>query len=213
MASCWTARLANPLNSTVEAIADPIPVKKALVIVGAAVALVAIAAVVFRDALQFTLMATMMQPAESFANTELPPAPDYADPSHWAALPERQDLADVTPSEAIRDNQAEAEVDVFFIHSNTYSANLGAVNYGFSEDDELPSEIIEPGVADAQRINGDLIVSEVRSEHYPAFMSEEGNYHIDDLNLFHMNLRTNAEARTQAFLRAQAAAFDPIDQG
>ena len=360
--------------------------KKALIIIGAVVALIVIAGVVFREALQFALMSYMIQPAETFADTEPPPAPDYANPGHWAALPERQDLADVTPSEAVQDNQADAEVDVFFVHPTTYyedsgwnqdladapinaitdyavmrnqasvfngccriyapryrqatlysffdragggqdaidfayqdvaqafrhymdhenqgrpfilaghsqgalhldtllreemqgspaaermiaaypigyyldgsngfpvcqsaqqtgcqvswnalapevesfnevpnpicvnpltwrtdgayadfSANLGAVSYGFDEEDESPSEAIEPGVADAQCIDGELRVTEVRSEEYPPFMSGEGNYHMYDLNLFHMNLRANAVARTEAFLSAQAAAAE-----
>jgi len=362
--------------------------KKALIIIGAVVAVVVIAAVVFRDALQFAAMSFMMQPAESFADTEPPPAPDYANPDHWAALPGREDLADVTPTGAVRDNQAEAEVDVFFIHPTTYyensgwnqdlanepvnaitdygvlrnqasvfngccriyapryrqatlysffdlegggqnaidfayedvarafrhyldhynqgrpfilaghsqgalhldtllgkemqgssnaermiaaypigyyvdgsngfpvcqsaeqtgcqvtwnalapgverfddtpnpicvnpltwradgayadfSANLGAVTYGFSLDDEPPSEAIEPGIADAQCIDGALIVTEVRSEHYPTLLFGDGNYHVYDFNLFHMNLRANAEARTRAFLEAQDASAHPF---
>ena len=106
MASCWTARLANPSNSTAEA---PLkqqvetayrlacfvpsrqrrsvlkgapfwnklksPVKKALVIIGAVVAVIVIAAAIFRDALMSAAMSFMMQPAESFADTEPLPAP------------------------------------------------------------------------------------------------------------------------------------------
>ncbi len=365
--------------------------KKALIIIGAAIALIAIAAFVFRAPLQFALFSFMIQPAESFADTEPPPAPDYANADHWAALPEREDLADVTPNEAVQDNQAEAEVDVFFIHPTTFyegsgwnqdltdeatnhitdhavmrnqasvfnsccrvyapryrqatlysffdregggqdaidfayedvarafrhyldhynqgrpfilaghsqgglhvdtllrqemlgspeaermvaaypvgyylssdngfpvcesaeqtgcqatwnavspaaepygevadpicvnpltwradgayadfSANLGAVNFGFGDEEVPPPTAFEPGIADAQCIDGALIVSEVRSEHYPPFTPGDTDYHIYDYNFFHMNLRANAEARTQAFLEAQAAASDPIDEG
>ena len=365
--------------------------QKALIIIGAVVAVIVIAAVVFRDALQFAAMSFMMQPAESFAGTEPPPAPDYTNPNHWAALPQRDDLADITPTDAVRDNQAEAEVDVFFIHPTTFyensgwnqdladqatnditdyavlrnqasvfngccriyapryrqatlysffdregggqdaidfayedvarafrhyldhynqgrpfilaghsqgalhvdtllreemrdspeaermiaaypigyyldssngfpvcqsaeqtgcqvtwnavspeaerfddvsdpicvnpltwradgvyadfSANLGAVNYGFGDEDEPPSEVFEPGIADAQCIDGALIVSDVRSEHYPPFMPGDTDYHVYDYNFFHMNLRANAEARTRAFLKRRAAASNPITEG
>ena len=360
--------------------------KKALIIIGAVVALIVIAAIVFRDALMFAAMSFMMQPEESFADTEPPPAPDYANPNHWAALPDREDLADVTPTAAVQDNQAAAEVDVFFIHPTTFyegtgwnqdladqatnhitdhavmrnqasafngccrvyapryrqatlysffdregggqdaidfaygdvarafrhyldhdnqgrpfivaghsqgalhvdtllreelrgsseaermiaaypigyylsgdngfpvcqsaeqtgcqitwnavspeaepydevadpicvnplswrtdgaradfSANLGAVNYGFGDEEEPPPVALEPGIADAHCIDGALIVSEVRSEHYPPFMAGDTDYHIYDYNFFHMNLRANAEARTQAFMSAQAAATE-----
>ena len=362
--------------------------KKALVI-GAVIAGIVIAGAVFRDALQFAAMSFMMQPTEAFADTEPPPPPDYANPDHWAALPERQDLADLTPTDAVRDNQALALTDVFFIHPTTFyedsgwnqdladetanadtdygvmrnqasifngccriyapryrqatlysffdregdgqdaidfayedvarafdhylenfnqgrpfilaghsqgalhadtllreklqgspaaermiaaypigyyldgsngfpvcdsaeqtgcqvswnalgpageriedtldaicvnpltwrandayagfSANLGGVNYGFGKDDEPTPEPIETGIADAQCIDGALIVSEIRSEHYPAVFGE-GEYHVYDLNLFHMNLRANAEARTRAFLGAQTAASEPMDE-
>ena len=373
--------------------------KKTLILIGAAVVLIAILAAVFRDSLQFAVMAYLMRPAERFADAEPPAAPDYADPSHWAALPEHRDLADITPSEAVPDNQAETEADVFFIHPTTYyedrgwnqdladepvnaitdygvlrnqasvfnsccriyapryrqatlyaffdlegdgqdaidfayadvarafrhylehdnqgrpfilaghsqgalhldtllreevlgspaaermiaaypvgyyldggngfpvcqsaeqtgcqvtwnslapgverfdetpnpicvnpltwradgahadfSANLGAVTYGFTkdededEDDEPPPKGIEPRIADAQCIDGALIVSEVRSEHYPTLLFGDGNYHVYDFNLFHMNVRANALTRTQAFLSmsAQAAASDPVNPG
>ena len=365
--------------------------KKALLIIAAVVVLIAAAALLFRDALQFAVFSFMLQPAESFADTEPPPAPDYANSDHWAALPEREDLADITPTDAVRDNQAEAEADVFFIHPTTFyegsgwnqdltdqatnhitdyavlrnqasvfngccriyapryrqatlysffdrdgggqdaidfayedvanafhyyldhhnqgrpfilaghsqgalhvdtllrqevrgsaeaermiaaypvgyylnsdngfpvcqsaeqtgcqvtwnavspeaerydevadpicvnpltwqadgayadfSANMGAVNYGFGDEDEPPPTAFEPGIVDAQCIDGALIVSEVRSEHYPPFMPGDTDYHVYDYNFFHMNLRANAEARTRSFLRARTTASDPIDEG
>ena len=365
--------------------------KKALLIVGAVIVLIGTAALLFQDALRFAAMSFMLKPTERFAETPPPPAPDYANPDHWAALPGREDLADITPGDAVQDNQAQAEVDVFFIHPTTFhedsgwnqdladaatnaitdfgvlrnqasvfngccriyapryrqatlyaffdrdgggqeaidfayadvaqafrhylerhnqgrpfilaghsqgalhldtllreelrgspvaermiaaypigfyldggngfpvcesaaqtgcqvtwnalapgverfddlpnpicvnplswrtdgeradfSANLGAVSYGFSADDEPPPEGIEPGVADAQCIDGALIVSEVRSERYPPTLSGEGNYHMYDYSLFHMNLRANAEARVQAFLEALTTAAVAAEAG
>ena len=87
------------------------------------------------------------------------------------------------------------------------------MNFGFGDEEVPPPTTFEPGIADAQCIDGALIVSEVRSEHYPPFTPGDTDYHIYDYNFFHMNLRANAEARTQAFLGAQAAASDPIDEG
>jgi hypothetical protein len=54
-----------------------------------------------------------------FAEVEPPPAPDYADPASWAALPGRADSADVTPA-GLTDNQTGAPADVFFLHPTTY---------------------------------------------------------------------------------------------
>ncbi|MEX0644710.1 MAG: DUF3089 domain-containing protein [Parvularculaceae bacterium] len=82
------------------------------------VAILAGAAFVFKDRLLPILLILSAKPAHSFAETVVPPAPDYADPSSWAALPETPDKADMTPpGEA---PNAAPEVDVFFIHPTTY---------------------------------------------------------------------------------------------
>ena len=365
--------------------------KKALLAIVAIIVVIGAAALLFRDALQGALMAYMLQPSTSFADTDPPPAPDYASSGHWAALPEREDAADITPTDAVQDNQAHAEADVFFIHPTTFyedsgwnqdladqatnditdqavmrnqasvfnsccsiyapryrqatlysffdregggqeaidfayqdvarafrhyldhynqgrpfilaghsqgalhadtllreelqgssaaerliaaypigyylsgdsgfpvcesaeqtgcqvtwnalspeaerfddvadpicvnpltwqaddtyadfSANLGAVNYGFGDEEEPPTDVFEPGIADAQCIDGALVVTEIRSEHYPPFTPGDTDYHVYDYNLFHMNLRANAEARVRAFLSAQATIPEPLDEG
>jgi hypothetical protein len=49
------------------------------------------------------------------------PSPDYARPESWAALPDRKDLADLVPKGITTgDRQADAPVDVFFIHPTGY---------------------------------------------------------------------------------------------
>ena len=53
-----------------------------------------------------------------------PPAPDYSNLEHWAALPDREDAADLTP-EGINDGQADAAVDVFFVHPTTFLSSTG----------------------------------------------------------------------------------------
>ncbi|MBU6377400.1 MAG: DUF3089 domain-containing protein [Gammaproteobacteria bacterium] len=60
-------------------------------------------------------------PAKPFGELPHPPAPDYAEPRAWAALPDRRDAADVVPeNDAFGDRQAKAAVDVFYIHPTTY---------------------------------------------------------------------------------------------
>lgn len=60
-------------------------------------------------------------PAKPFGEQPQPPAPDYADLSSWAALPDRRDAADVVPeNDPFGDRQASAAVDVFYIHPTTY---------------------------------------------------------------------------------------------
>lgn len=60
-------------------------------------------------------------PDEPFDAARAAPAPDYADPSSWAALPDRDDLADLVPAGvAPRNPGVRPEVDVFFIHPTGY---------------------------------------------------------------------------------------------
>ena len=61
----------------------------------------------------------LLTPSADFAEMERPPAPDYAEPSSWAALPDREDNADLTPPGS-KDRQDEAKADVFFVHPTTF---------------------------------------------------------------------------------------------
>ena len=76
-----------------------------------------------------------------------------------------------------------------------HSANLGAVNFGNGGTHE-------PGAVDAQCRDGQLYISDIRSEHYSLMPFGPDNYHIYDYALFYVNIRQNAQARVEAFLRA-----------
>ena len=59
-------------------------------------------------------------PREAFEAQTPPPAPDYAQPSSWAALPDKVDFADRVPADnAFPDAKASADVDVFYIQPTT----------------------------------------------------------------------------------------------
>ena len=64
---------------------------------------------------------------------------------------------------------------------------------------------IEPGVVDAQCKDSQLIVSDIRSANYSGRPFGKGNYHIYDYSFFYMNIRTNVQARVDAFLAARAS--------
>lgn len=71
------------------------------------------------------LAACSVHPKSAFDSQKAPPAPDYANPDNWAALPSKKDNADRSPNDSIPDNQANTEVDVFFIHPTTYTGDRG----------------------------------------------------------------------------------------
>ena len=92
------------------------------------------------------------------------------------------------------------------------SLNLGAVAYpgtfegtladvkGVPQDFVDAKPVVESGAADAQCIDGMLLVKEIHSQNYAARPMGRDNYHIYDYNLFHMNLRKNVEARVAKYL-------------
>lgn len=61
-----------------------------------------------------------LQMSDPFVSQKTPPSPDYAQETAWAALPNRKDEADHTPR-GMKDRQADALADVFFVHPTTYT--------------------------------------------------------------------------------------------
>jgi len=69
---------------------------------------------------QYVLM-QLIKPSHGFDLSYKVPRLDYADPASWAALPDRQDLADLIPAGvAARDTRVATPVAVFFVHPTTY---------------------------------------------------------------------------------------------
>lgn len=71
------------------------------------------------------LSCASVKPQGVYTEFTPPPAPDYANSAHWAALPEKRDSADRTPAPHLDDLQNQALVDVFFLHPTTYTGKRG----------------------------------------------------------------------------------------
>lgn len=85
-----------------------------LVVLGVLVVALAIAACTIDRWLM-----TVMSPG-AFDAAAVPTAPDYADPSSWAALPDVEDGADVALPELPAIDQTEARAAVFYVHPTTF---------------------------------------------------------------------------------------------
>lgn len=94
----------------------------AAVVAGAVLA--ATAVVVWRDAIAFAYLRHRVRPVLAFDAAPPPPAPDYASPDAWAALPERLDAADEVPAGADPEAQSEARAAAFYVHPTTYYRNV-----------------------------------------------------------------------------------------
>ena len=60
-----------------------------------------------------------LAPGDEFDVEKVPTPPDYGERTSWAALPDKDDNADLTPP-GVEDRQDEATADVFFIHPTTF---------------------------------------------------------------------------------------------
>ena len=58
---------------------------------------------------------------KSFKDSSLPPPPDYSKAENWAALPTKKDPADQVPENSLKDEQATALADVFFVYPTIYT--------------------------------------------------------------------------------------------
>ena len=119
------------------------------VLIGVAVFAVAAgtAAFLYRDQIGMMIAFGRLKPEMTFAEATPPAAPDYTQPQGWAALPDREDAADVVPSSDVQDIQSTAEVDVFFVHPTTF---FGTAGWNQSLDDTSTNQLTDMFVLRSQ---------------------------------------------------------------
>lgn len=86
----------------------------------------------------FSLMScASRKPKMPITTYTTPTAPDYANFHNWAAHPDVKDMADHVPAGSnLTDEQANAQVDVFFVHPTTYTYQKGFNQWNASLDNE-----------------------------------------------------------------------------
>jgi len=62
-------------------------------------------------------------PMLPFGLTRTPAAPDYSKSRYWSALPQKRDSGDAIIPGVLKNGEAHARVDVFFVHPTTYPKN------------------------------------------------------------------------------------------
>lgn len=138
-------------------------------------ALIAGALYMFRENLFFFAMRMQLQPDAPFAESAAPPRPDYSLEEHWAALPSKFDNADFAPP-GTRDAQAEAEVDVFFIHPTTY---FGSESWNQPPGAPNATEMVDTSIltGQASAFNGCCAVyaPRYRQATFYSFFDEQGD--------------------------------------
>lgn len=65
-------------------------------------------------------------PTTAYDKNKTPAPPQYSDLKYWASHPDKSDPADLVPEgTGLKNEQATAEVDVFYVHPTTYTMNRG----------------------------------------------------------------------------------------
>lgn len=80
------------------------------------------------------ILYSCIAPYKKFEKYDHPVAPDYSKESSWASLPDLKDSADAVPyNSELKDGQANALVDVFYIYPTTY---FSSKNWNAAIDNE-----------------------------------------------------------------------------
>lgn len=134
-------------------------------------------------ALALTGCRSALVPSHDFDEEPPPAAPDYTLPTAWAALPDRADDADVV-AEGETDRQADAAVDVFFLHPTTYYSND---HWNQPLDDEAANKFTDEKVlrnqASAFNEAGRVFAPRYRQATLGAYFSEDKDNSLAALNL------------------------------
>src|SRR5277367_1009097 len=81
----------------------------------------------------FVALVALLVGAHFYARAQfVPPAPDYANPAAWAALPGHPSGADAVPAGVAPPGKAPYPVDAFFIHPTTFLA-FGQANAAYDQ--------------------------------------------------------------------------------
>ena len=81
-------------------------------------------------------------PKGSFTSVEPSTGPDYSKEDNWAALPWREDFADITPK-GLKDGQADAQVDVFYVHPTTYFGDKSYTSWNGPVDNAEINRVVD----------------------------------------------------------------------
>lgn len=149
--------------------------KKSALAVAAIVAAGGLAAYVFRKALFMLVLATYLRPDVPFDAAKVPPAPDYADPASWVALPSVDDPSDWLPADYVEvENPLRDSVDVFYVHPTGFfgTHNWNAAMHERSEPG-IPTGAMLASQASAFNGMGKVYAPEYRQATLYSFIEPE----------------------------------------
>lgn len=132
-------------------------------------------AFVFRQALFITVLGIFLKPSVPFDAAKAPPAPDYADPASWAALPDKDDASDwMPPGYTEPENPLRDQIDVFYIHpTGFFGTNNWNAAMGEDSQPGIPTEAMLASQASAFNGVGRVYAPEYRQATLYSFIEGE----------------------------------------
>ncbi len=117
-------------------------------------------------------------PTTAFDKNKTPTPPQYSDLKYWAAHPDKKDKADMVPEGTnLKDEQATAEVDVFFLHPTTYTNKRGNDQWNGDLESQKLNEKTDGGTIQYQAsvFNGSarVFAPRYRQAHLNAFYTTD----------------------------------------
>ncbi len=118
------------------------------------------------------------KPVTSFSQGKTPSAPDYANLKYWASHPDKIDPADSIPKGTnLKNEQAQADVDVFFLHPTTYVYKRGNDGWNGDVNSENLNQKTDMGTIlyQASIFNGvgRIYAPRYRQAHFESFFTED----------------------------------------
>jgi len=149
--------------------------------------------------LAFSCAPKIHQLQTRFADSPVPPPPNYHQPDHWAALPTKKDAADSVPKKSIlKDLQATAQADVFFIYPTIFIKEPKTpFLWNADVNDPALNQLIQTSTIlnQATIFNGSCRVYApyYRQAHLYAFYTSERSDAVGALNLAYEDVKTAFE--------------------
>jgi hypothetical protein len=85
-------------------------------------------------------------PKTAFDAAKAPAKPDYSDLKTWASHPDKHDFSDSIPQNSgLKDAQATAQVDVFFVHPTTYTLTKEISTWNGDVNDQVLNDKTDKG--------------------------------------------------------------------
>lgn len=151
---------------------------------------------------------------------DVPPAPDYTQSIHWAALPTVKDAADSVPLKSgLKDEQAIAKADVFFIHPTIYTQHptSGAFEWNADVNDAALNRKVDNSTIlnQASVFNGSCKVyaPRYRQAHYYSFVTQDQDEAQKAMDLAYSDVKAAFEYYLQNYQHDRPIVIASHSQG